>query len=124
MGGSSLAIVRRAAWIARMVYEGAGSKAGSLRAAFELIAALYSPQLLGWNGPRPEEYRQPAVLEAATRAALKAGNRPHNYSAILSEAMPRSEIGISAMSRKTIETAHILFPRVQATVSMLPRGSR
>ena len=40
MGGSSLAIVRRAAWLARMVYDGAGSKAGSLRAAFELIAAL------------------------------------------------------------------------------------
>jgi hypothetical protein len=28
-----------AAWLARMVYDGAGSKAGSLRAAFELIAA-------------------------------------------------------------------------------------
>ena len=27
-------------WLARMVYDGAGSKAGSLRAAFELIAAL------------------------------------------------------------------------------------
>ena len=27
MGGSSLAIVRRAAWLARMVYDGAGSKA-------------------------------------------------------------------------------------------------
>ena len=28
------------AWLARMVYDGAGSKAGSLRAAFELIAAF------------------------------------------------------------------------------------
>ena len=62
------------------------------------------------------------MLEAATRAALKAGNRPHNYSAILSEAMTRSEIGISAMSRKTIETAHILFPRVQRLCRCCPGG--
>ena len=35
---------------AQMVCDGAGAVTGSLRAAFELLAALYSPQLLGWTG--------------------------------------------------------------------------
>ena len=66
-------IVRRGARLARMLYDGAGSKAGSLRAAFELIAALCI-RLSYWVGTSLVSIGNQRCFLYRVRVCLAAGS--------------------------------------------------